>query len=739
MLAARCCVPSAPDPEISKVADVSGASRLTRLLAPRSVAMIGGRPAELAIEQCRRLGYDGEMWAVHPTRTDLAGVPCVPSVDDLPGVPDAALVAVNRHATVEVVGRLAAMGAGAAVCYAAGFAEIGPDGVALQEALVAAAGGMPVLGPNCYGTVSATVGAALWPDQQGCLRTDRGVALVTQSGNIGLDLTLQTRPMAIAHLLTLGNQADVGIEECLEALVGDPAVTAVGLHVEALHDVARFVAACQLASRRGVPVVALKTGSSTRGAEIAASHTSSMVGSDEAYQALFDRVGVRRVRSVPQLLDTLHVLDRLGGLPGNRIVSLSCSGGEASIVADRCEGLDLSLPGFDKSREDRIRVALGDAWKAALVSVSNPFDYHTFIWGDSERLLATFTEAVTRDPAGVPDAALLVLDFPSEDPASGLDASSWWPTLEAFGAACMATGTPGVVAASMAENLSMAVEAAAVDVGLVPVRGIDEALVGLEAAAWWGRRVDGSSLAPLPARTTAPSARAGGIWVTLPEVEAKAVLAGYGVPVPVGEVVGVDEAAAAAARMGYPVVVKAVGVSHKTEVDGVAVGVMHAAEVTGVARRIGLATGADRVLVEAQVGEPSGGRPRGGPVELLVTVRQADPVGWLLTVGSGGTLVEVLADTRSLLLPVTDDDIRGALRALAIRPLLEGHRGRTGVDLDAVVNVIQRIGAAALAVEGLVEVEVNPLLVTAVGATVADALMQVEVSEDLEDLRSSHE
>jgi len=712
------------------VTDVGGEPRLTRLLAPRSVAMIGGRPAELAIEQCRRLGYEGEMWAVHPTRTDLAGVPCVPSVDDLPGVPDAALVAVNRHATVEAVGRLAAIGAGAAVCYASGFAEIGPDGAALQEALVAAADGMPVLGPNCYGTVSATVGAALWPDQQGCRRTDRGVALVTQSGNIGLDLTLQTRPMPIAHMLTLGNQADVGIEECLEALVGDPAVTAVGLHVEALHDVPRFVAACRLASRRGVPVVALKTGSSTRGAEIAASHTSSMVGSDEAYQALFCRAGVRRVRSVPELLDTLHVLDRLGGLPGNRIVSLSCSGGEASIVADRCEGLDLSLPEFDGARVDRIRTALGDPRKAALVSVSNPFDYHTFIWGDPERLLATFTEAVTREPDGSPDAALLVLDFPPEDPASDLDASSWWPTLEAFGAACMVTGTPGVVAASMAENLPLTVEASAVDVGLVPVRGIDEALVGLEAAAWWGRRVDGPPPASLPARATAPSGRVGGTWVTLPEAEAKVVLAGYGVPVPVGEVVGVEEAAAAADRMGWPVVVKAVGVDHKTEVDGVAVGLTDAAEVTGAARQIGLATGAGRVLVEAQVGGPAGGGPVGWPVELLVTVRRADPVGWLLTVGSGGILVEVLADTRSLLLPATDDDIRGALQALAIRPLLDGHRGRPGVDLDAVVDVIKRIGAAALAVEGLVEVEVNPLMATAEGATVVDVLMQVEVPEE---------
>ena len=702
-----------------------GESRLARLLAPRSVAMIGGRPAELAIEQCRRLGFDGDLWAVHPTRTDLAGVACVPTVEDLPGVPDAALVAVNRQATVEVVGRLATMGAGAAVCYASGFAEAGSEGAALQDDLVAAAAGMPVVGPNCYGTVSAVAGAALWPDQQGLCRVDRGVALVTQSGNIGLDLTLQSRPMPIAHVLTVGNQADVGIEECLEALVGDPAVTAVGLHVEALHDVPRFVAACRRASAGGVPVVALKTGSSARGAAIAASHTSSMVGSDEAYQALFDRSGVRRVRSIPELLDTLHVLDRLGGLAGNRIVSLSCSGGEASIVADRCEGLDLSLPEFGPAREARIRTAMGDDEKADLVSVSNPFDYHTFIWGDGERLTATFAAAIEPaepaphgDPEGGPDAAVLVLDFPSTKPEVGLDDSTWWPTLASFGSASATTGTPGVVAASMAENLPPEVEAAAVEAGLVPVRGINEALQGLEAAAWWGGRVDGPPPTPVDPVL--------GARQTLHEAEAKGVLADHGVPVPVGEVVPVERAAVVAGRIGGPVVVKAVGVAHKTEVDGVVVGLVDPAEVTAAARRIASVTGSDRLLVEAQVGGLCAGRP----VELLVSVRREDPVGWLLTVGTGGTLVEVLSDTRSLLLPATDDDVRTALRQLAVRPLLDGHRGRPGVDLDAVVDVIQRIGAAALAVPQLVEVEVNPLLATAEGATVVDALMQVEVPRE---------
>jgi len=679
--------------------------RLGRLLSPRSLAVVGGRPAELALEQCRRLGFDGDLWPVHPTRALLDGIPCLPTLDDLPGVPDAALVAVNRYATVEVVGRLAAMGAGAAVCYASGFAEAGDDGRALQQDLLAAADGMPVVGPNCYGTVSATVGAALWPDQQGLSRVERGVALVTQSGNIGLNLTLQTRPLSISHLLTLGNQADVGIEECLEDLLGDPAVSAVGLHVEALHDVARFEEACRRASAAGVPIVALKTGSSPRAAEIAASHTSSLVGTDAAYGALFDRLGVRRVRSLAELLDTLLVLDRVGGLPGNRIVSLSCSGGEASIVADRCAGLDLNLPPFADSQVERIRAALGGGEATDLVSVSNPFDYHTFIWGDRDRLTGTFTSALD----GPVDAALLILDFPG----AGLDDATWWPTLEAFAEACASTGTPGVVAASLAENLPVVVEEAATDAGLVAVRGIEAALVVLEAAAQWGARPDHPPLLP-PGRPPGPTRRMMGD-------EARRLLEAAGVPVPRWEVVSVDGAGEAADRLGYPVVVKAAGLAHKTEADAVALDLNDAGAVDEVARRIAGASAAEMVIVERQVGD--------AVVELLVSVRREDPVGWLLTIGAGGTLVEILEDTCSLLLPVTAEDVRSALQGLSVWPLLAGYRGRPGADVEAVVDAVLGVVQMAVAPDRLVEVECNPLIAGAEGATVVDVLVEHEDPE----------
>ena len=186
--------------------------RFARLIRPRSIALVGGREAARVAEQCHRMGFDGALWPVHPKRATVAGRPACPSVAELPGVPDAAFVAVNRHATVEAVAELARAGAGGAVCYASGFLEA-KDGGALQRALVEAAAEMPVVGPNCYGLVNFLDGVPLWPDQHGGRRLgpdERGVAIVSQSSNIGVSITMQQRGLPVAYLVTAGNQAQIG-------------------------------------------------------------------------------------------------------------------------------------------------------------------------------------------------------------------------------------------------------------------------------------------------------------------------------------------------------------------------------------------------------------------------------------------------------------------------------------------------------------------------------------------------
>ena len=175
-------------------------TRLQRLFSPRHIAVFGGASAAEAIRQCRALGFGGQIWPVHPTRSSVEGLACYPNVAALPDAPDASFVAVPAAATVEVVRALAARGAGGAICYASGFAEVGGEGIALQKALVEAAGDMALVGPNCYGMLNYLDGVALWPDQHGGQRVQRGVAIVTQSGNIGLNLTMQRRGLPLAYL-----------------------------------------------------------------------------------------------------------------------------------------------------------------------------------------------------------------------------------------------------------------------------------------------------------------------------------------------------------------------------------------------------------------------------------------------------------------------------------------------------------------------------------------------------------
>ena len=694
--------------------------RLDRLLRPRSLAFVGGAATELSIEACRSFGFAGHMWAVNPRR-QLGGLPTVASATELPAGIDAAFVGVDRHASIEVVGQLAAAGSGAAVCHASGFAETGEAGAALQEELVAAAAGMPLLGPNCYGMLSAPTGAALWPDVHGLARCERGVALLSQSGNIAVNLTMQRRGLDIAWVVTLGNQADVGISEVFEAVAADEAATGVGLCIEGLDDVERFAAAAVAARRRGLPVVALKLGTSRASGTIAVTHTASLVGDDAAYDALFDELVIRRVHSLPELLDTLAVMCALGPLKGNRLVSFSCSGGEAALVADRGRDRNLCFPAFSSGHAARVASALDGR-----VAVTNPLDYHTFIWGDEARLTGCFGAALRGEageagPAaarsarersgqdrGTPfDVALLVLDFPAE----GLDRSRWWPTLDAFAAACEANRTAGVVAASLAENLPADARIRAAELGLAACADIDIALSALEAAAAWGHRGDIRD-APLLAAVR----DTGGAVTVLSEHEAKTRLAEAGIAVPDGRLVVAGEAAATAGTLGYPVVVKASGSTHKTDGGGVVVGLTDADAVAAAARRMA-GGGNGTVRVEACI--------TGVVAELLVSVRSSPPVGMLLTLGAGGTLVELLDDTVTLLLPATANATLEALYSLRLWPLLAGHRGGPAGAVDAVVEAVSALEGLVRDDRSIIEVEINPLAVTPHAAVAVDALMVV--------------
>ncbi|MEY3003168.1 MAG: hypothetical protein RLZZ491_344 [Pseudomonadota bacterium] len=673
---------------------------LSRLLRPGSIAVIGGGAwCANVIAECRKIGFSGPVWPVHPTKREIAGLRAYASIADLPAAPDASFIGVNRQASIDALRALSGRGAGGAVCFASGFRESAQetgDGAALEAALVDAAGSMRILGPNCYGFLNLLDGAVLWPDQHGALRSARGVALITQSSNIAINLTMQMRGLPLAYVVTAGNQAQTGLAEIATALLDDPRVTALGLHIEGIGDLAGFEAMARRAQAARKPIVVVKAGASDQARMAAVSHTGALAGSDAGADALFARLGIARVAALADLLETLKILHVVGPLEGPQIASMSCSGGEAGLMADLAMGVGLAYPALTPRQHQDLRAALGPK-----VALANPLDYHTYIWGDEAAITRTFTAMMAPHLA----MGVVVLDFPRPDRCDG---AAWDLVVNAVAATRAATGRPMAILASLPETMPEAVAADMIARGIVPLAGLREGLAAIAAAA----RIGAQRALAAPLALPGPEPLAPRL---LTEADAKALLAAHGVAVPRGVVATTPAAAADAARsLGTPVVLKALGHAHKTEIGAVALGLEHADAVATAAARMG----GDQFLVEDMV--------TGAIAEILVGVLRDPAHGYVMTIGAGGVWAEILGDRVSVLLPATRADIDAALGRLRLAPVLRGYRGKPAADRAALVRAIEALQDCALAQAGrLVELEVNPLIVTADRAVAVDALVQL--------------
>lgn len=657
---------------------------LSRLLRPRTIAVLGSVWAENVIAQCDKIGFAGDVWPVHPTRASIGGRACYAALTDLPSAPDMTFIGVNRHATLDVVAQLAAMGAGGAICFASGWAETGDND--LQDALVAAAGEMPVLGPNCYGLLNMLDGAVVWPDQHGGVACESGVAILSQSSNIAINLTMQARGLPIAYVACLGNAAQTGLVELADAMLADARVTALGVYAEGINDAAALAALAAKARAAGKGIVMLKSGRSDAGAAAAASHTAALSGSHAASQAYLAQAGIGSVSTLAGLIEALKILHVHGPLPGRRVISLSCSGGEAGLVADLAEGSPLAFAPLSGAQETALGAVLGP-----LVTLANPLDYHTFIWGDSEKTTAVFSEALAPY-----DAGLFVIDPPRSDRC---DPASFEPAIEAIQQAGRATGKPAFVVGSLPENIAEDRAAALLGEGIVSLGGIETALEAIAGA---------SPIAPTGWQPW-PVAQVRGTAV-LDEATGKALLAEIGVTIPRGVHVPTI-ADLIEADLAPPLALKGLGFAHKTEAGAVRLNVTdlrNAADMPG-------ATG---YLAEEMV--------QGAVAELIVSV-QRDPVyGATMMLGFGGLQAELLQDTQTMVLPVTDAEITAALSRLKLAPLLSGYRGKPAADVAAIVATALALQTHLDADATTVEIEINPLMATPHGAIAVDALITKE-------------
>jgi acetyl-CoA synthetase len=681
-----------------------------RLLKPRTIAVFGGAQAQEVIRQSDRMGYKGEIWPVHPKKTEILGRRVYRSVDDLPASPDAAYVGVNRNLTIDIVRDLSAREAGGAVCYATGFVEAGTEGSELQAQLLEASGDMPLVGPNCYGLLNYIDGAMLWPDQQGGRPVDEGVAIITMSSNVGFNLTMQRRGLPIAYMVSLGNKLKFDLHDAIHVFARQDRVTAIGLFLETMPDPRAFQDAVNAARELDKPIVAVKVGRSEVAQKMVVSHTASLAGSDTLINALFERLGVARVDSLEAFIEALKVLHVLGPLKGGRIGAMSTSGGDLTLLADAL-GPSLSMPPLSEKVAQRLRETVHERVMAA-----NPFDYQMFNWDDEEHMAAKFNAFLSEDF----DIALCLLDYPREDRC---DQSSWGGAERGFVRAAQETDTKAAVFATFSDTITESVAERLMKQGVALLAGIDTGVAGIQAAvdvgAAWSRP---TSPPLLTGRDQWPEGPA----KMLNESESKAILARCGVPIPLARVVhGGEEAAAAADELGYPAVVKALGVAHKTEVRGVRLGLNNAGAVSAAVMQ--MSSLCESFLIEKMV--------EGAVAELIVGVARDEQFGPYLLVGGGGTLVELMKDSVALLLPTTSEQVLHALHQLKVAPLFKGFRGAPPADLIAAADAI--LAVASLVQKdpvSIIELDINPLILLAEGRGVvaADALIRQSSQSNLD-------
>ena len=696
---------------------------LAAMLEARSVAVVGAsaRPGsfgEQLVVQLLAGGYRGTVHLVNPRYREVAGRPCHPSLAELPGPVDLAVLGVPNAALEAQLRAAAEAGIPAAVIFASCLdpeppaAAVPPLAQRLRQ--VALAAGMAVCGGNGMGFFNLEHNLRVCGYPEPVDLPSGPVAVISHSGSVFSALLHNDRELRFNLVVSAGMELVTTAAAYLDHALGLPSTRVAALFLETVREPAAFRAALGKAAGRGIPVVALKVGRGPVATELVAAHSGALAGEDGAYQALFDAYGVARVATLDELVDTCELLAAGRRAFAGGLAAIHDSGGERAHLLDLTEQLRVPLAAISEATRQRLEAVLEPGLPA-----SNPLD----AWGtgnDANRIFAACIRALLDDPATA--ALALNLDLTTEPTP---DASYTGLAVEA----AAATAKPVAVLANLASAVDPA-EAATLRAAGVPV--LEGTASGLAAFGHLLARRDFRARPPAagPGPASGPRAGATARWRQrladparpLDEAEALALLADWGVPVVAAEVAtSVEGAVAAAGRVGWPVALKtaAPGVAHKSEVDGVRLGLdgpdRLAVAYAELAGRLG-----PRVLVAAMAAPG---------VELALGVVADPQFGPLVMVAAGGVLVEVLRDRRFALPPVGHRQARALLDRLAVGPLLHGTRGAAPVALDAVADAIVNLSTLALDLgPRLAALDVNPLVAGPAGCLAVDALVAVRPS-----------
>lgn len=682
---------------------------LDPVFKPKSIAVVGASPSNQwgrqALQNLKNMGYEGKVVAVNPKYTDIIGFKCYPSLKDIPFAPDAVLINVNRERTAQLVEEAAEAGAKAAVMFAIGFAEAGPEWRAVQERIVAAArdAHMVAIGPNCQGVINFVEPSAMWmgpvyPYPAGA------VAMFAQSGSVTSALANNKRGVRWSHIVSCGNEAISGAAELVAYFVDDPHVKVICGFMETIRNPERFFAECDRAREKGKPVVIFKSGRSEAGQKFATVHSGALAAPYRLYEELFRRHGVMRVNSTEELLETCIALQTPKKPAGGRLAVVTASGGQIELSLDEVTKYPsaLALPQFEPETKTALREILPE-----FLAPSNPLDY----WGVTDYITAyrQILELLAKDRNV--DVVVGVSD-PNSGPTGDPDQENYDGVIgvaaETKKPIALITPLDGEPAAEKVEEL--------LGHGILLLSGFPEGFRAIE------RLVSFQKPIASPAESVAVHREAllkflHGRTTPFGGQAALDFLALAGIPTTRGVVAGSpDEAVKAARSIGFPVVLKNgdEGALHKTDTGGVHLNLATEESVRAAASALHK-NGATHSHVQAQV--------RGG-VEMIVGLQTDPALGAFVVVGLGGVLTEIMNDAAMRPAVLLEGEAREMLEELRMFPLLRGARGARPADIKSVTDVIARVDAIARALGSRIQsIDINPLIALPDGAVAVDALI----------------
>lgn len=696
---------------------------LSRLVAPSSIAVLGATDRHGSFGErtlANLYAFNGQVYPVNPRRDSVAGRRCYPRLQDLPQSPDCVVLAVPKEMVAEAIEDCVAIGAGAAIVYASGFAELsGPEGAFAQARLVARArtGGLRLVGPNCSGVLNLHTGATMhFVDGYSEQLPEPGpIAIVSQSGGVGYGiLQASERGLNFGYFLTCGNSSDVDVCDYLAYLAGDERTSVITLFVEGDCDGRRLLEAGNMALEAGKSIVVCKTGRTTRSVAIARSHTGSMVGSAEANFAAFRKCGMIVRDHIEDVVETAAFLAKARRPRSSGVGVLTTSGGLAVMAADVSEEFALSLPMLGADTKKQLAATLPH-----FATVSNPIDLTAAVHNDFGMFRGCLSAFAQDRSFGV--LAILV---PYAQPKVAVQRAKVICELaDALEIPVCIVWTSEVIdseATRMYEGHPR----------IAFFRSMRRCFEALRDWHWLERvRVDFRSIVPASSidlrhadllLSAARSQRR-----ALTEREGKALLGSLGMPV-TREILCADvyQAIAAARKIGFPVVLKAESatIEHKSDVGVVRLGLVDEVSVSDaykdivdIVKQLPSRPVLNGVLVQEMV--PAG-------IELLVGARYDTDFGPIMAIGLGGTLTEVMNDKAVFLPPLSPARVAEAIAGLRGARLLEGFRGVPGANIDAVSRLVSCLSEVISALGDRVdEMDINPIIVRDDQAMIVDSLI----------------